>query len=96
MNFELNNTIFKNLVDLNIDEEKLKVIVTRTKDPPPRKMDLAPNLNDFFVPEDLEEVCEAVQVKLRPSRIDDNWNAFKISDKILGWRDNLDDLNKIV
>lgn len=85
--------IYKNLIDLSIDERQLPSIITRSKDPEPRQKDIVPRLSDFFVPEYTREVCEAMHIKSRASKIDDNWNAFKISDRILEWKYSIDDID---
>ncbi|XP_011865395.1 PREDICTED: uncharacterized protein LOC105560687 [Vollenhovia emeryi] len=90
LDFPLDEAIYQNLVDLSIDERQLPSTITRSKDPEPRQKDLAPKLDDFFTPEDTLEICEAVHVKSRASKIDDNWNAFKISDRILEWKYSID------
>ncbi|KAL0122234.1 hypothetical protein PUN28_007168 [Cardiocondyla obscurior] len=92
LDFPLDEVIYKNLVDLNIDERQLPSAITRSKDPEPREKDIVPKLSDFFIPEDTKDICEAVYVKSRPSKISDNWNAFKISDKILEWKYSIDDI----
>ncbi|KYQ50048.1 hypothetical protein ALC60_10866 [Trachymyrmex zeteki] len=86
LDFPLDETLYKNLVDLSIDEKQLPSTITRSKDPEPRQKDIVPQLSDFFIPEDIKEICEAVHVKFRVSKIDDNWNAFKISNRILEWK----------
>jgi len=95
LDFRLDEAIYKNLIDLTIDEEVLPHIIKRSKDPKPRQKDIIPELSDSFIPEDMKEYYKDVRVKLRPPKIDGNWNAFKISAKILEWRDNLDDTNRI-
>ncbi|XP_011643573.1 LOW QUALITY PROTEIN: uncharacterized protein LOC105431223 [Pogonomyrmex barbatus] len=93
LDFPLDEAIYTNLVDLNIDEKQLPSIITRSKDPEPRQKDMTPKLSDFFIPEDTKEICEAVQVKPRAPKIDENWNAFKISDRILEWKHSIDDID---
>lgn len=92
LDFPLDEVIYKNLVDLNIDERQLPSTITRSKDPEPRQKDIVPKLSDFFIPEYTKEVCEAMHIKSRASKIDDNWNAFKISDRILEWKYSIDDI----
>ncbi|XP_050460267.1 uncharacterized protein LOC126856103 [Cataglyphis hispanica] len=92
LDFPLDEVIYKNLVDLNIDEKQLPSTITRSKDPEPRQKDIIPKLSNFFVPENIKEICEAVHVKPRTPKIDENWNAFKISDKILEWKHSMDDI----
>lgn len=93
LDFPLDEAIYKNLIDLSIDEKQLPPTITRSKDPEPRQKDIVPKLSDFFVPKDTKEICEAVHVKSRASKINDNWNAFKISDRILEWKYNIDDID---
>lgn len=93
LDFPLDEAIYKNLVDLSIDERHLPITVKRSKDPEPRQKDLVPKLADFFVPEATKEIYEAVHVKSRVSKIDDDWNAFKISDRILEWKYSIDDVD---
>ncbi|EZA47598.1 hypothetical protein DMN91_012333 [Ooceraea biroi] len=95
LDFKLDEAIYKDLVNLSLDEEMFPRAVTRTKDPEPRQKDIMPKLSDFFIPEAMKEQCEAVHVKPRPPKIDENWNAFRISAKILEWRYNLDDLDEV-
>ncbi|TGZ56880.1 uncharacterized protein [Temnothorax longispinosus] len=92
LDFPLDEAIYKNLVDLSIDERQLPSTVMRSKDPEPRQKDVVPKLSDFFIPEDTKEICEAVHVKSRVSKINDNWNAFKISDRILEWKYSIDEI----
>lgn len=91
LDFPLDEIIFKNLVDLSINDKELPCAITRSKDPEPRQKDIVPKLSDFFVPEHPKEICMAVQIKPRPPKIDDNWNPFQISDIIFDWKRNLDD-----
>ncbi|KYM79312.1 hypothetical protein ALC53_10252 [Atta colombica] len=93
LDFPLDETLYKNLIDLSIDEKQLPSTITRSKDPEPRQKDIIPQLSHFFIPEDIKEICEAVHVKLRASKIDDNWNAFKISNRILDWKYSVDDID---
>lgn len=93
LDFPLDETIYKNLVDLSIDENQLPSTIMRSKDPEPRQKDIIPTLSDFFMPEDAKEIREAVHVKSQTSKIDDNWNAFKISDRILEWKCGIDDID---
>lgn len=92
LDFPLDEVIYKNLVDLSIDERQLPSTITRSKDPEPRQKDIVPKLSNFFIPEYTKEVCEAMHIKSRASKIDDNWNAFKISDRILEWKYSIDDI----
>ncbi|XP_018373747.1 PREDICTED: uncharacterized protein LOC108768034 [Trachymyrmex cornetzi] len=93
LDFPLDETLYKNLIDLSVDEKQLPSTITRSKDPEPRQKDIVPQLSHFFIPEDIKEICEAVHVKLRASKIDDNWNAFKISNRILEWKYSIDDID---
>ncbi|KYN33320.1 hypothetical protein ALC56_12031 [Trachymyrmex septentrionalis] len=93
LDFPLDETLYKNLIDLSIDEKQLPSTITRSKDPEPRQKDIVPQLSHFFIPEDVKEICEAVHVKLRASKIDNNWNAFKISNRILEWKYSIDDID---
>lgn len=92
LDFPLDEAIYKNLVDLSIDEKQLPSTITRSKDPEPRQKDITPKLSDFFIPESTKEICEAVHIKPRAPKMDENWNAFKISDKILEWKHSMDDV----
>lgn len=92
MDFPLDEAIYKNLVDLSIDEKQLPSRLTRSKDPEPRQRDAVPELSDFFTPVSPEEYCTPVSVKPRIQEIADNWSAFKINDKILEWKHSLDHL----
>lgn len=64
----------------------------RTKDPEPRQKDIMPKLPDFFVPEQTKDICTFVQVKLRAPKINEDWDIFKISNKIFDWRHSLDNV----
>lgn len=79
-------------MDLSIAEEQLPSTITRSKDPKPRQKDVVLNLADFFMPEDTNEVYEAVQSKPRMPKLVENWNAFKICDMIHEWKHRLDDI----
>ncbi|XP_012223733.1 uncharacterized protein [Linepithema humile] len=81
LDFPLDEAIYKNLVDLSVDEKQLPSTVMRSKDPEPRQRDITPKLSDFFIPEDAKEICEAVQVKPRILK-NENMNFLKICDKI--------------
>ncbi|XP_032690754.1 uncharacterized protein LOC116853692 [Odontomachus brunneus] len=91
LDFPLDETIFKNLVDLSIDDKQMSTIM-RTKDPEPRQKDIIPKLSDFFVPEYTKDICTSMHVKLRAPKINEDWNIFKISNKTLDWRHSLDDV----
>lgn len=90
LDFPLDEAIYKNLVDLSIDEKQLPSRLTRSKDPEPRQRDAIPVLSDFFVPVVSEEYCTSISIKPRTPEIIDNWSAFRISDKIFEWKHILD------
>ena len=90
LDFPLDEAIYKNLVDLSIDEKQLPSRLTRSKDPEPRQRDAVPVLSDFFVPVVSEEYCTSISIKPRTPEIIDNWSAFRISDKIFEWKHILD------
>ncbi|XP_014482768.1 PREDICTED: uncharacterized protein LOC106748596 [Dinoponera quadriceps] len=89
LDFSLDETIFKNLVDLSIDDKQIPAIV-RSKDPELRQKDITPKLSDFFVPEHTKDICTLIHVKFRAPKMNENWDIFKISNKILDWRHSLD------
>ncbi|XP_034943524.1 uncharacterized protein Rcd4 [Chelonus insularis] len=93
LNFPSDKPIFKNLIDLNVNESQLPKVITRSKDPPPRPKDLQPKLSDFFTPQYGEEYVEAIKVKPRVPEIEDKWDAFRISDLIFSWKSKLDQDN---
>lgn len=86
----MDEAIFKNLVDLSIDDKQVSTII-RSKDPEPRQKDTIPKLSDFFVPEYTTDIYTHIHVKLRVSKINEDWDTFKISNKILDWKHSLDD-----
>ena len=86
MDFPLDEAVYKDLVDLSIDENQLPSRLTRSKDPEPRQKDVAPVLSDFFTPESTEEYCIPVSIKPRTPETVDSWNAFRISDQINEWK----------
>lgn len=90
LDFPVNETIYKNLVDLSIDEKQFPSKIMRSRDPQPRQRDLVPKLSDFFVPESVDEYYTPMFVKSKNSDLIENWNAFRISDKICEWKDNMD------
>ncbi|CAL7945547.1 unnamed protein product [Xylocopa violacea] len=90
LDFPLDEAIYKNLVDLSIDENQLPSRLTRSKDPEPRQRDVVPVLSDFFVPASTEEYCTALSTKPRSLDIEDSWDAFRISTQICEWKYNLD------
>ncbi|XP_076751525.1 uncharacterized protein LOC143423822 [Xylocopa sonorina] len=90
LDFPLDEAIYKNLVDLSIDENQLPSRLTRSKDPEPRQRDVAPVLSDFFIPISTEEYCTALSTKPRSVDIEDSWDAFRISTQICEWKYNLD------
>lgn len=90
LDFAPDEAIFKNLINLSIEESQLPPRFTRSKDPEPRQRDAVPQLSDFFSPKYANEYCTAVCIKPRSPEPLENWNAFKISDKILRWKWNMD------
>ena len=90
LNFGANEAIYRNLVDLTIDENQLPSRFTRSKDPIPRKRDLSPKLSDFFVPTNDEEFARAMDVSPPSPRRFETWNPHKISERIFAWKKNLD------
>lgn len=90
LDFPLDEVIYKNLVDLSVDEKQLPSRLKRSKDPEPRQRDIVPVLSDFFVPESTEEYCTPVSVKTMAAEAVDSWSAFRISDKIFEWKHSLD------
>ncbi|XP_035735981.1 uncharacterized protein LOC118447754 [Vespa mandarinia] len=90
LDFPMNEAIYKNLVDLSIDEKQFPNKIMRSRDPQPRQRDLVPKLSDFFVPESVDEYYTPMFVKSKNSDLIENWNAFRISDKICEWKDNMD------
>nr|XP_031833005.1 uncharacterized protein LOC116427150 [Nomia melanderi] len=90
LDFPLDEAVYKNLVDLSIDEKQLPSRLIRSKDPEPRQRDIVPVLSDFFIPESTEEYYTPVSIKPRAAETVDSWSAFKISDKIFEWKHSLD------
>lgn len=90
LDFPPDEVIFKNLINLSIDETELPTRFTRSKDPEPRQRDALPKLSDFFQPKYADEYCTAVCVKPRNPEQTENWNAFRVSDKIRNWKWNMD------
>ncbi|XP_017890271.1 uncharacterized protein LOC108631080 [Ceratina calcarata] len=86
LDFPLDEAVYKNLVDLSIDENQLPSRLTRSKDPEPRQRDIVPMLSDFFTPVPTEEYRTAVFAKPRITETANNWNAFRISDQISEWK----------
>lgn len=90
MDFPLDEAIYKNLVDLSVDEKQLPGRLIRSKDPEPRQKDAVPVLSDFFIPVPTEEYCTSISSKPRTPEMTETWNAFRISDKIFEWKYVLD------
>lgn len=90
LDFPPDEAIFKNLVDLSVNEDQLPSRFTRSKDPEPRNRDVSPKLSDFFTPSYSEEYCSAVNITPIIPDIVSNWSAFVISDKIFGWKQDMD------
>ncbi|KAI4489364.1 hypothetical protein M0802_011189 [Mischocyttarus mexicanus] len=90
LDFPVNEVIYKNLVDLSIDEKQFPSKIMRSKDPQPRQKDLVPKLSDFFTPESVDEYYTPMFVKSRNSELIENWNASRISNKIFEWKDSMD------
>ncbi|XP_050591847.1 uncharacterized protein LOC126922927 [Bombus affinis] len=86
LDFPLDEAVYKDLVDLSIDENQLPSRLTRSKDPEPRQKDVVPILSDFFTPVSTEEYCTSVSIKPRIPETVDSWNAFRISDQISEWK----------
>lgn len=91
LDFPASQPVFRNLVDISINENQLPMRMTRSKDPEPRQKDLVPNLSDFFTPQYCEEYTEACQIRPRTPELLDNWSAFMISDRLNSWKNRLDD-----
>ncbi|XP_033330813.2 uncharacterized protein LOC117222898 [Megalopta genalis] len=92
LDFPLDEAIYKNLVNLSVDEKQLPSRLTRSKDPEPRQRDVVPILSDFFLPEPTEEYCTPVSIKPIGPEAVDSWSAFRINDKIFEWKHSLDHL----
>lgn len=90
LDFPLEEVVYKNLVDLSIHESLLPCRLTRSKDPEPRHKDIIPHLSDFYSPQSIEEYCIPAQVEARQPQLMEKWSAFKISDKIFEWKNNVD------
>ncbi|XP_046629655.1 uncharacterized protein LOC124310094 isoform X1 [Neodiprion virginianus] len=90
LDFPIDEAIYKNLVDLSVNENQLPSRLIRSKDPEPRHRDIVPKLSDFFKPSYSEEYCIAVQIRPSSPEISRNWSAFTISDKIFGWKHDMD------
>ncbi|KAI4490819.1 hypothetical protein M0804_003763 [Polistes exclamans] len=90
LDFPVNEVIYKNLVDLSIDEKQFPSKIMRSRDPQPRQRDLVPKLSDFFIPESVDEYYTPMFVKSRNSDLIENWNASRISNKICEWKDSMD------
>ncbi|XP_012139381.1 uncharacterized protein LOC100882288 [Megachile rotundata] len=90
LDFPLDEAVYKNLVDLSIDESQLPCRLIRSKDPEPRQKDAVPILSDFFIPVSTEEYCTSVSRKPRTPETTEIWNAFRVSDKIFEWKHILD------
>ncbi|XP_046752966.1 uncharacterized protein LOC124416123 [Diprion similis] len=90
LDFPIDEAIYKNLVDLSVNENQLPSRLIRSKDPEPRNRDIVPKLSDFFTPNYSEEYCIAVQIRPSSPEISRNWSAFAISDKIFGWKHDMD------
>ncbi|CAK9834011.1 hypothetical protein ANTRET_LOCUS10608 [Anthophora retusa] len=92
LDFPLDEAVYKNLVDLSIDENQLPNRLTRSKDPEPRQKNIVPVLSDFFTPASTEEYCTAVSIKPRTPEIIDTSSPFRISDQIFKWKHRLDNV----
>nr|XP_034180192.1 uncharacterized protein LOC117604345 [Osmia lignaria] len=90
LDFPLDEAIYKDLVDLSVDEKQLPGRLIRSKDPEPRQKDAVPVLSDFFIPVLTEEYCTSISSKPRTPETTETWNAFRISDKIFEWKYLLD------
>lgn len=90
LDFPLDEIVYKNLVDLSINDNQLPSRLIRSKDPEPRQKDVVPKLSDFFTPVSIDEYCTPVSIKPRSVETIDNWSAFRISDQICEWKQNLD------
>lgn len=90
LDFPASEQVFRDLVDISINENQLPTRITRSKDPEPRQKDLVPNLSDFFNPKYCKEYSEASQIRPRTPEVFDNWSAFTISDRINSWKNRLD------
>ncbi|XP_048510640.1 uncharacterized protein LOC105687530 isoform X5 [Athalia rosae] len=90
LDFRPDEAIYKNLVGLSVNENQLPSRFTRSKDPEPRYKDIVPKLSDFLTPSYSEEYCTAIQIRSNSPEITSKWSAFTISDKIFGWKHDMD------
>ncbi|KAK0175614.1 hypothetical protein PV327_009354 [Microctonus hyperodae] len=92
LDFSPVESIYHDLIDLNITDNKLPMRLMRSKDPEPRQKDLEPCLSDFYVPQYRRAYTDFVKIHPTSPQIFDNSSAFKISNGIFGWRQCLDEL----
>ncbi|XP_066597142.1 putative uncharacterized protein DDB_G0285119 [Prorops nasuta] len=90
LNFPLDKAIYKDLINISIDESQLPNRLIRSKIPELREKDIVPKLEDFFIPEGTEEYCTAVNTRLSLPEATNKWDAFKISKKNLSWKNSTD------
>lgn len=90
LDFPPDEAVFKNLIDLTVDDNEFPTRPTRSKDPEPRPKDAVPQLSDFYSPEYAEEYCVTGCVS-PPNLLNiETVSAFKISDKIRSWKNCID------
>ncbi|KAK0166555.1 hypothetical protein PV328_004962 [Microctonus aethiopoides] len=92
LDFSPVESIYHDLIDLNITDNKLPLRLMRSKDPEPRQKDLEPRLSDFYVPQYGRAYTDVVEIHPTSPQIFDNLSAFKISNGIFGWQKSLDEL----
>ncbi|XP_003425823.1 uncharacterized protein LOC100677952 [Nasonia vitripennis] len=86
LNFSPYEAVYKDLIDLSIDDDKLPTGLMRSKDPEPRDKDIVPKLSDFYNPKCTEQYFTAVTPKpLNPINLN-TFNAFTISNKVSTWK----------
>lgn len=86
MEFAPYETVYKDLINLSLGEDKLPARLTRSKDPEPRDKDITPNLSDFYNPKCIEQYF-VIANPITPNPVNVNTlSAFKINKKINTWK----------
>lgn len=86
LDFSPYETVYKDLINLSLDKDKLPARLKRSKDPEPRDKDITPSLSDFYNPKCIEQYF-VIANPITPDPISvSTQSSFKINKKISTWK----------
>lgn len=86
LDFAPYESVYRNLINLSVNNDELPARLTRTKDPEPRNKDIMPSLCQFYSPKSTQEHFMSLDPQIfHPINVN-TLSAFKISNKICAWR----------